>query len=246
MQRITIHEIDEFGDRTNLGWFDLDATTEHVVEGERWDGNNMRGVISRLQLGRAELYRTKGGRWVQHEDASREFNGPNRWTFLSPDEARDWLIRSQATEADELVEKYWPETPEEVGPDPKGGRPAIGPTINVAFQRDLLDRIDETAKNAELSRAAWLRKVAEDATSQPTATRIDAPALKALQLVAQFVLTYADDIDSDTQFAAEHVRVKHPEATQEAILQARSTADELRKELDAVIDALRGAGIDTT
>lgn len=48
-------------------------------------------------------------------------------------------------------------------PKQKPGRPAVGPTINVAYPRELLDKIEAAAKTAGMSRAAWLRKVAEDA-----------------------------------------------------------------------------------
>lgn len=49
-------------------------------------------------------------------------------------------------------------------PKRRPGRPSIGgPTFSVAFPRDLLDRVDAAAKEAGLTRAAWLRKIAEEA-----------------------------------------------------------------------------------
>ncbi|WP_405611402.1 hypothetical protein OG292_19400 [Streptomyces sp. NBC_01511] len=165
MHRITITETDEYNDKTRLGWFDLDATTLDIEEGTRWDGDNYRGVISGLQYGRSTLYRTKGGRWVENVDARRDFNGPNMWRFLTDDEAQKWLLRSEAEDAEELLEKHFPDTAEESGPGPQGGRPAVGPAISTAYPTALLAQIDQAAKVAGLSRAAWLRKVAAAAVA---------------------------------------------------------------------------------
>lgn len=164
MDRITIYDTDEYGERSTLGWFDLDAADLVEVEGQRWDGNNHRGALSGLQLSRAELYRTKGGRWVEHTDARNEFNGPNTWRFLTEDEARTWLMKCGADDAEDILASWFPDTPDEEGPKPQGGRPAIGPTINVAYPRELLDKIEAAADKAGMSRAAWLRQIAEAAT----------------------------------------------------------------------------------
>lgn len=147
-----------------LGWFDLDTAEVVQIEGTQWDGHNMRGVISGLQTTTAALYRTKGGRWVENVDARRE-GGTETWRFLTDTQARNWIIASGADDAEDNLAKWFPETPDEEGPAPQGGRPAIGPTINVAYPRDLLDKIEAAAKEAGMSRAAWLRKVAEDAVS---------------------------------------------------------------------------------
>jgi hypothetical protein len=161
MNRITIYSTDSY-EPERLGWFDLDAAEEIVTEDTYWDGNNHRGKVSGMQTNRAVLYRTKGGRWVEHCNRSCEFNGPDRWSFLTNDEARKWLMQAE----EEAVLQYWfPDTPEESGPAPQGGRPSIGPTINVAYPRDLIDKIDAAASKAELSRAAFLRKIAEDAVA---------------------------------------------------------------------------------
>lgn len=166
MQRITIYDTDAYDGPVRLGWFDLDAATCVAKEDSRWDGNNMRGVISGLQINRAYLYRTSGGRWVEHCDASNEFNGPNRWRFLDEDEAREWLMRAE--EGEELLGRWFPETPDEVGPEPdKGGRPTVGPAISVAYPRDLLDRIDAAAQKAGQTRAQWLRKAATAMLERP-------------------------------------------------------------------------------
>jgi hypothetical protein len=167
MNRITIYstQINDEGGYDRLGWFDLDAAEHVLEESSRWNGQSMIGVISGMQVNRAQLYRTSSGRWVENQDSRPEFNGPNVWRFLTDDQARDWMVKSGGQEAEEALEKWFPDTPDEVGPDPRGGRPAVGPTINVAYPRELLDKIEAAAKKAGLSRAAWLRKVAEDAVS---------------------------------------------------------------------------------
>ncbi|MGW3383311.1 GIY-YIG nuclease family protein [Streptomyces albogriseolus] len=47
----------------------------------------------------------------------------------------------------------------------RGGRPKVGVLTNTAYPRDLIARIDAAATKEGLSRAAWLRKVAEEAVS---------------------------------------------------------------------------------
>lgn len=157
-----------FTDETGkLCWFDDDAAQAVISEGRNWDGNNWRGACSGLQTSRAALYLTRGGRWIENRDARNEFNGINAYRYLTDDEARDWLVRAadagrDSEEAAEALAKHFPDTPEEEGPS-AGGRPKIGPTINVAYPPDLLEKIDAAAEKAGMSRAAWLRRIAEEA-----------------------------------------------------------------------------------
>ena len=44
-----------------------------------------------------------------------------------------------------------------------GGRPAIGPQINVAIPPELLARVDAAARKAGISRSAWIRRAVEAA-----------------------------------------------------------------------------------
>jgi len=73
---------------------------------------------------------------------------------------------------------------------------------------------------------------------------IDENELAALRLAAKFVLEYADNIDHDTQFYARRLRIETPSATAEAENLTWKNADQIRKDLDAVVTALEGAGID--
>lgn len=75
-------------------------------------------------------------------------------------------------------------------------------------------------------------------------TIVNEKTLAALQQAARFVLEYAGDIDHNSAFAAEHIRVEHPHATFDAVLQTYRGSDELRKTLDEVLKALSDAGID--
>jgi hypothetical protein len=159
MQRITIYETDEYGDQVRLGYFDLDAATHILTEGRRWDGSNHRGVISGLLTSLAELYRTSGGRWVVHTDASSEFNGPNRWEFLTDDEARDWVIRSHGGDAEEVLAEHFPDTPDESGPGPQGGRPSVGPKVETRLDEKTLAQVDARAGKEGVSRAEMLRRL---------------------------------------------------------------------------------------
>jgi hypothetical protein len=136
-----------------LGWFD-DSSAERIEESTYWDGNNRRGVVSGLQCGYEELYRTKGGRWVRHYNARSEFNGPEFYEFLTDEQAQEWLLKDGD---DDAVRKYFGEIEEERGP----GRPEIGPAFSVRFPADLLARVDQLAGACGLTRAAWLRQVAE-------------------------------------------------------------------------------------
>ncbi|MEV8248129.1 CopG family transcriptional regulator [Streptomyces rochei] len=160
MNRITIYsnQMNHDGDYDRLGWFDLDAA-EHVLEEDsRWNGQNMVGVISGMQVNRAQLYRTKGGRWVENQDSRPEFNGPNVWRFLTDDEARTWMLKSGGREAEEALEKWFPETPDEEGPN-LGGRPMVGPKVETRLDPDTLAKVDERAAKEGVSRAEMLRRL---------------------------------------------------------------------------------------
>lgn len=151
MTRINVYDTDEYtGEKTLVGWFDP-ASSETFEEGTYWDGNNHRGVISGLQVGSECLYRTKGGRWVRHYDATSEFNGPEFYEFLTDEQARTWLLRASE---DEAVEKYFGEVEEEKGP----GRPEVGPATNVRLGEELTKKVDAAREDGE-SRAAAIRRL---------------------------------------------------------------------------------------
>jgi hypothetical protein len=150
-------------------WFDPDAAKAVIGEGQTWNGANWVGVCSGLQTNRAILYRTAAGRWIENVDARSEFNGSDRYTILSDDEARTWLVKAadadRKTEAaTEALAAWFPDTPDESGPS-LGGRPTVGPKVETRLDEATLVKVDAAAKAAGMKRAAWLRKVIEDAVA---------------------------------------------------------------------------------
>lgn len=167
MDRITIYATDPHtATKVRAGWFDRDSITLTIGEGLVLRDIDFYGKHSGIEQGYGdeELLLTSGGRWVRHVDARHYYDGGETWEFLTPDEARTWIIGSGADEAEKILAQYFPGTPDEEGPPPvseKGGRPAVGPAVSVAYPRALLDRIDAAAAREELTRAAWLRRAAE-------------------------------------------------------------------------------------
>ena len=45
----------------------------------------------------------------------------------------------------------------------QGGRPVIGPQINVAISPEMVARVDAAARKAGISRSAWIRRAVEAA-----------------------------------------------------------------------------------
>lgn len=164
MPRVNIYDQDDMGTVTLIGWFNDATCTETVDESTYWDGENHRGVVSGLQVGYEALLRTAKGRWVRHYDARNEFNGPEIYEFLTDEQARTWLMKSNDAASEKVLTQYFGEPEEESGPS-KGGRPRVGEPISVAYPEDLLERIDAAAQKAGIKRAAWLRQAAEAALS---------------------------------------------------------------------------------
>lgn len=137
------------------GWFDPRSA---VIYGQdkRWDGSNMVGVITGSQWIDEYLYRTKGGRWVRCNDATRYYNGSCTYEFVTDEQAKDWLLRSECN--DEAVAKYFGEIEEERGP----GRPEIGGAVHVRLG-DLLAKVDSFAADFDtehkMSRADAVREL---------------------------------------------------------------------------------------
>lgn len=160
MSRTGVYTYEEFStERTVVGWFDPERAKAVYYQGKDWDGSNMIGTITSAPVEFVDtwLYLTAGGRWVEYRNASRYFNGAITFEYLTDDEARDWLLRSEAN--DEAIEEHFGEIPEEVGP----GRPEIGPAFSVRFPAELVTRVDAASASAGVSRAGWLRQVAQDA-----------------------------------------------------------------------------------
>ena len=161
MARINIYD-DEQDERQLAGWFDPDKC-EEFESAERWDGSGRISVTTGARYDFDRLYRTPGGRWVLHR-WSRWQGRPETHRFLTDDEARDWLLRSEIN--DGAVERYFGERADESGPAPTG-RPSMGdaPPITVKVPAELLARIDAAAGRARIARAEWIRRACEAALS---------------------------------------------------------------------------------
>jgi hypothetical protein len=147
------------------GYFDRDKATE-FAEDIKWNGNARIGTVSHQEFVDEFLYLTAGGRWVRNRDAHRCNNGPDAYWFITPEEAREWLLKSG--NHDEAIKKHFGEIADEEGPN-LGGRPVEitnGQTFPIKFPRELVERVDTAAREAGLSRAGWLRQAAESALTK--------------------------------------------------------------------------------
>lgn len=143
------------------GWFDP-AKAECFDQGKDWDGSNMVGVLTGSQWVDEYLYRTAGGRWVRNLDSTRYMNGPDRYEFLTDEQAKDWLLRSG--NHDDAIERYFGDLEDEKGP----GRPGIGGAVHVRLG-DSVTAIDAWAEQDGVSRAEWIRRAVEEAVSRRAA-----------------------------------------------------------------------------
>ena len=161
MQRINVtipHTLEEVGGEV-VGWFDIDKATEYT-ENTRWDGNNSVSLATGIYSDHECLYRTAGGRWVRHWWSRWQGSRPT-YHFISEEEAVAWMIRCEYT-ADDIAEATGQRIEDETGPS-VGGRPEIGPAFSVRFPADLLEQVDAAARAAQMTRAGWLRMVAQRA-----------------------------------------------------------------------------------
>jgi len=94
------------------GWFDPDKATEFAPK-RYFDGNNMLERGSDRVGDYTRLYRTAGGRWVEHSWSDWVGVNPT-WSFISPAAAKGWLLLN---DFDDAVEEFFGELPEESGPD---------------------------------------------------------------------------------------------------------------------------------
>ena len=112
-----------------LCWADL-SKAEAYAGGTRWNGET--------------LYRTAGGRWLLNRD--------DAYRYLTDDEARDWLIRTE--EHEDAIERHFGTPEEERGP----GRPAIGAQVKIAIDPEMLAAVDVAAGSAGVTRSEWVRR----------------------------------------------------------------------------------------
>ena len=137
-----------------IGWFDR-AKAEKFEEATRWDGNNHISIATGSQYDHEILFRTAGGRWVLHGWSQWE-GRPERYRFISDEDAREWLLLN---EEDAAVERFFGEIEDEVGP----GRPEIGPPILVHLPAEMTARLDALAEQDGVPRAEVIRRLLGEA-----------------------------------------------------------------------------------
>ena len=154
MGRINVIKCDEeTGTSRVIGWFDYDKVTKWA-EGTRWDGNNNVSLMDVGKYGHQALIKTAQGKWVIHF-WSQWMNTPDDFWYITPDEARAWLIRAEHS-AEAIADAGLGDLPEETGPN-LGGRPAIGGHVSVALGDDLLGQLDAEASRTGVTRATLIR-----------------------------------------------------------------------------------------
>jgi hypothetical protein len=139
----------EYDETTLAGWFNPSSATMYK-EATEWDGNNHVSVNPVGQFGHQALFRTKGDRWVLNTWS--QWQGvEERFEFVDDATAKNWLIRNSE---DDAVTEHFGELEEESGPN-LGGRPTVGPKVEVRLDEETLRRVTEFA--AGRARADALR-----------------------------------------------------------------------------------------
>lgn len=136
---------------TVSGWISRSKSTRyHEMLDDPEEGCRPVSRATGYALDHEELWRTATYRWVRHSWC--DFSGSrDRWEWITPAEAREWLIRCG----------YDPETVAEAMAAPETadpGRPEIGPAVKIRLPVDVLDAIDAEAEAAGLTRSAWIRE----------------------------------------------------------------------------------------
>lgn len=153
MTRINVYSYTEteWDETTLAGWFNDDSATLYK-EDTRWNGNNHVSVNAVGPHGHQALYRTKGGRWVLNSWSDYQ-GSEDRYEFIDDQTAKDWLLRN---DEDAAIAEHFGTLEEESGPN-LGGRPSVGPKVEVRLDEDTLRRINEFASGR--ARADVLREL---------------------------------------------------------------------------------------
>jgi Ribbon-helix-helix protein, copG family len=144
-----------------LGWFE---SAKAVFWSDRDHNGNGSGGTGRGQT----VWRTAQGKWVlEHWSAWQDEE--STYAYITPDEARDWLLRN---DEDVAVRDHFGEVAEEE--DRRPGRPAIGGEAgNVRLGEERLAEVDAYAKAQNLSRAEAVRRLVDEALRQGSRSAAD-------------------------------------------------------------------------
>lgn len=155
MSRVNVYKYaeNEWDETALAGWFNPDSSTKYD-EATRWDGNNHVSVNPVDRYGHQGLYRTKGGRWILNTWSQWQ-GSEDRYEFIDDTTAKDWLLRN---EEDDAVTQHFGDLDEESGPN-LGGRPAVGPKVEVRLDEETLAKVEVRAQNEGVTRAEMLRRL---------------------------------------------------------------------------------------
>jgi hypothetical protein len=98
---------------------------------------------------------TAGGKWVIEHWTNWQGQS-NRYHWITPEDAKAWLLRNGE---DDAVAEYFGDRPEETD---LGGRPAIGGAVHVRLGAQI-DKVDAYAARHGVSRAEAVRRIVEHA-----------------------------------------------------------------------------------
>jgi hypothetical protein len=130
-----------------IGWFDFDKIQGRWTDRDPVTRNGSRGT------GRGTaIILTSGGKWV-HEDWTNWQGEATVYTYATPEQAREWLLRNGE---DTAAEEYFGEIPGEE--DRRPGRPEIGEPVQVRLG-DLLGAVDAYAAAKGIKRAEAIRQL---------------------------------------------------------------------------------------
>jgi hypothetical protein len=79
----------------------------------------------------------------------------------------------------------------------RGGRPAIGPAISVAYPQELLTEVDRAANRQKIARAEWLRRAAERALPYRNFDQMDSIAPVLAELGGWLDETHEEALDPE-------------------------------------------------
>lgn len=151
---------DGSGRATIVGWFDPDKARSWG-EGLSADDTTRVSLATGSALDHQRLWKTTGGRWIVASWSERA-GVSERWYEVSVDAAKDWLVRCEYKDQEVVAATREPLLAE-LGRQ-EAGRPEVGPRVVVRLPEEVIARVDELARSAGVSRAAWLRAVVESAT----------------------------------------------------------------------------------
>lgn len=134
-------------------WFES-KNARRFAEDTRFDGNNHVSINTGSEWYHQTLYRTAGGKWLLLDWSNYEHIG-NTSRHLTDDEAYEWLVRNDHD--DEEIAGFFGSVEEEHVPD-LGGRPPVGPAVQVRIPADDLARLDAAARAVGVTRAEWIRR----------------------------------------------------------------------------------------